>query len=262
MMKAGLLGSCVSREPLACLQGQIAIAWYQARTCIPSMASPPVYVPHAFPSGRLAPFEQRNVAHDIAKSWLANIRRADYDFLLLDFIDERFGCSRYKDSLITYSTSLRAAEIAEDVQKEMKWVNPYSAEYMELIDKHIGFVLNEISQLTIPVVCNNVYWKAVREDGTIDPKCAEELCGKMNEVLASVYDRVRAVPNVTMIDVPNDEVVVSVNHKWGAAPFHYTDKTNQAIAAGLLAAVGMSQGGSGRGSTSPRPAEAMVLAER
>jgi hypothetical protein len=235
-MKVGLLGSCVSREPLKYLEREIPISWYQARTTIPSMGAPPVYFPISFVNSDVAPFDQRNVAFDSAKAWLGNIHRKDYDFLLIDFIDERFGCFHYKGSIVTRSSAFVAADVPEEVRREMRWVNPSSPEYRNLVKQYLPLFLEEITRVRQPVICNNVYWNPVRDDGSRDVAYSDERCLQMNRVLDEIYDCLKRLDNVTMLDIPRDTVIASASHKWGAAPFHYTDETDKVIADALLKA--------------------------
>lgn len=230
MRRVGVLGSCVTREPLILLADRLAVVWYQARTSIPSMGAAPLFLPLSFEPGSMPTFEQRNVQFDLCKTWIANINRDDYDALLIDFIDERFGCALHGGTRFTWSTSFRAATLEPDTSQAIAKIMPHTPEYARLVDENIGFVVDQLGKIDKPIVCNNTYWSFDREDGSPEAKFSDPRFQTMNTVLDGIYAYLRQHTSIVMLDVPRDEIRAGVSHRWGDAPFHYSADTDRRIA--------------------------------
>lgn len=233
-----ILGSCVTRDPIKHIADEVVIAAYQARTCIASMMSPePAHdlISLVEQAGSEQPgpkFEKRCVMADLQRSWRQTIS-VECDVLILDFIDERFGVGIRNDEVVTHSTALRdllgGGTLAA---RGFKHRGPTSADAVAVRDRALVQLCDELSDLKQFWV-NDVYWTAMKDDGT-QFENIDEIEGN-NRVLSGIYEALAKRTKAQFIGMPRDQLLANSSHRWGPAPYHYTNAAESAIARLLLA---------------------------
>ncbi|MFT8246931.1 DUF6270 domain-containing protein [Roseomonas sp. BN140053] len=234
--RLAVLGSCATRDPLNHSGDAVEVAWYQARTCIPSMMASPRCFPDIQKSPDMPLFEQRNVQCDFEKSWRERLE-LEVDAIVLDFVDERFGAFEWQGSTFTFSTAFR--QLLGDAARQMveRYINPTSGEYASLVAKHLdGFCerLQDVNHLII----NDVQWANLFEDGSALPEQWHRLIMASNRLLDTIHERIARRTRATFLSLPKAAYVARLGHRWGDAPFHYTQATEERIVAAVLQAAG------------------------
>lgn len=115
MIRLLIWGSCVTRDCFAeDICGHESISRYEidkyfARSSLVSQLSRPVLLKGEIRLSSL--FQKRMVADDFEKQFFPYLNKVkeDIDYLLLDFIDERFDIIALSDSYVTYSGELAAS---------------------------------------------------------------------------------------------------------------------------------------------------------
>lgn len=95
-MRLFIYGSCVSRDALEFQQDGPELVKYVARTSLAVQQSAPKVLTsllERIPS----PFQREMMMIDMQKSLFQLLESEQYDVLLLDFIDERFGIAQFED---------------------------------------------------------------------------------------------------------------------------------------------------------------------
>jgi hypothetical protein len=210
-------GSCVSRDAFQEPDAP-ALVDYLARSCLGSAFSAP--------SGRLetvslesnpSAFQRRMVATDLGKHLGDLVRGADFDFLLVDFIDERLQLIRSANGYDTYSPELGRTGFDVDPQS---LVETGSDEYMAAFRAGWKKLLNLVPGEKI--VINRVFWATHDEGG--DELTEFPAIGRNNDILSHLYNYACSTPGVRVIDYAPDEMVADRNHKWGVSPFHFSKR--------------------------------------
>ncbi len=225
-----VLGSCVTRDPLNQIISEIDILSYQARTCITSMMSDPVEIPMDFDSLDAPPFEIRCVKQDLDKSWNSNFSD-QCDIIVMDFIDERFGLAMIGKKIFTYSTSLRRLleHSGTSITPHIRFIPPLSVDYETMLRANLPAFCDRISGLD-NLLINDATWAKQKEDGSFfEP---EELVKveKSNRIIGIICEEIAKKTSAQFTGFANDDLIAKFGHRWGDAPFHYSDETEARIA--------------------------------
>ncbi|AWV20157.1 hypothetical protein RADP37_05106 (plasmid) [Roseomonas mucosa] len=238
MTKANIrvLGSCVTRDPLQHIADKINISYYQARTCVTSMMAQPVSLDLPIDNLDAPPFEKRCVVADLEKTWLKNLSEKA-DLVVLDFIDERFGLARIDDQIFTFSTTLRRMLDSNGRKiSDLRFIPPTSIEYKECLRKSLPEFCEKISSIKT-IYINDAVWTERKEDGK---RFSEEMIAIINDnnaILHMIFEQISKRTKAHFANVQSDLLEAKIGHRWGDAPFHYSDKTEKLIAERLMSYV-------------------------
>lgn len=226
-------GSCVTRDAIQHVLHEIVIKRYRARSSIISLVSRSVEPPDLNESGTNR-FEFQNVLADFTKSWVNDMEEFG-GYKIFDFIDERFGVIDAGGKYFTLSTNLRAVASRENIAKIGRYIPPHSEEYYELVNAAIEKFVHIVSS-DRKVFALKAYWATETETGCGFQQFGQDTISRMNTVLDRIYDGLRRA-GMNFIEIPQTDFIAADQHKWGAAPFHYIESTERALAAAILAAV-------------------------
>jgi hypothetical protein len=217
MKRVFIYGSCASRDAFELdINGQFEVIDYYARSSIASALSDKPA--KDFYSYKLkSRFQQRQVSRDFAKT-LPDALSKDFDILLMDFVDERFGLFQFSDgSLVTVSAELNSLKIFS--QNLGRRIDPAGSEKMRMWQR--GWLrmvehLSEKEQLSA-VRVNCVYWAST------GLPVHESIRDTINENLDRMYDYCRLhLSPAQFLNYDQELMIADPEHKWGYAPFHYT----------------------------------------
>lgn len=228
-------GSCVTRTPLVSAPETLVVSRFRARSSVVSLVSPPVpMIPHD--AATVPRFEAMNIAADFSKSWRQELPQSG-EIAIFDFIDERFGVVDTGEGYFTFSTSLRAVVDRDKILSRGKFISPGSAGYHDLVMGAMDAFCDIISN--IPDICvNTAYWAEPKPDGPAFPESLSKLITPQNRLLDAIYDRIAARTKARFFGLAKHRHVAAAEHKWGMAPFHYTQETDLAILQSLTDLVG------------------------
>ena len=210
-----IYGSCVTRDAFA-LEHGFELVDYVARSPFGSaFAEPPKAVDVEIDSIPSA-FQRRMVRTDLHKQLEGLLRDKDFDYLLLDLIDERILLLPYQETLIAYSAELQTTGVQANYDDLLAvGSEEYYALWMQGLDRLLA------ACPASKIVVNRVFWATAADDGTELPD--QPWIARHNEVLKRLYAELSAHPEIRFIDYPEGLLVANSKHQWGAAPFHFVD---------------------------------------
>ncbi|HEB9344990.1 TPA: hypothetical protein RZK20_001537 [Campylobacter coli] len=219
MKKICIFGSCVSRDIFEYdEQKNFELVGYYARSSFASLSSNAMIEQDVL-DNIISPFQKRMVLYDMNKSFIEKVKKNDFDFLLVDFIDDRFHFYKLSnDSIVTVSNEYKKAK---GKLYSSNMIYSKSQEHIDLWRKGIERMYNDLCLIQDKIILNKVYWSDTFFNGqkfTINP---EELIAN-NSFLKERYDEfITFFPKVKYIEYPKDVLVLDHKHKWGGAPMHY-----------------------------------------
>jgi hypothetical protein len=245
-----ILGSCVSRDILNFSErDDIVLSDYYARSSIASLTAEPVEVDPAQYDRIASNFQRRTVKRDIEKTFLREaIFSLECDAILIDLIDERFDLYEVAPgALITVSGELLQTEILTSKDRlSERWIRSGSERHRELWKEGLRRLFEVLTQrgLVSRVIVNKVYWADCMEEGAPLPGHDAEAIRAANELLDWMY---RELENYVPLEqwMKFDALRSNAAHRWGIAPFHYSDAFYQEAAWQLGERIALVQTGAG-----------------
>jgi len=224
-----ILGSCVTRDIFRVDRIGVEIVDYFARTSIKSLTSPRLDVD---PMEIIldSDFQKRMVLRDFLKEFWSVIEENGFDFLLIDFIDERFNIFYYNNSVITKSNELIQSGFTDKYKRELierkrKDITP--SEMFVDMDRFV----TRLSSIVPPskVILVKAFWaeeyfdkQGNRRYFDKNTKFTIDHIKEANALLNDYYKQfVQLMPRCNIVDTI--EPIADINHVWGLSPFHYQE---------------------------------------
>ena len=216
-VKFGIWGSCVTRDIFSELNLDEYVGDYRARTSLHSFFEDSIredQMPNL--DVITSPFQRRMVEADFRKKDL-NLHKCEY--LIIDFIDERFDIVNFENSKVTLSNELsKVIDQIGNVEVSFKRGSVEDLSHWRMSCEK--FSKRFVGVKTILHSSRFATHKLV--NGSLEVNDKQNMILKMNELLLK-YEQIfiEEVSPVLIMKVIQDKIVSNVNHKWGAAPFHY-----------------------------------------
>lgn len=213
-MNVFILGSCVTRDIFRVV-GEGAVVDYYARTTVKSMLSEPLEV------GEIelqSEFQKRIVRRDFEKTLFADLAAFEFDYFIVDFIDERFEILRHDNRYVTRSAEFVNAKLETlyPFEKVVKSMDDWKADAKKFVDRLLSIVPKE------KVILHEAYWaNKYIENDEIKEYPNQSNIDRNNEVLKQYYAYFRELTSCSVIHQP--DFIGDAKHTWGLTPFHYTD---------------------------------------
>ncbi|MGO4192923.1 DUF6270 domain-containing protein [Arthrobacter sp. YAF17] len=213
-------GSCISRDPFE-LETEMQLVDYRSRSSLGSAfaARPADWEAQINIASVTSPFQRRMVAADVAKTLAEDLREADFDALVLDFIDERMSTVEVGGSVVTDSPELEATGFVADPDRKRE---PWTDDGWRLRKAGIAALLEVVAPSRI--IVNRAYW-ATKDNAGLEFAQAAWIA-KNNAFLRELYAVFEAVPGVRFIDYPERLLLADPEHRWGRQPYHYVPAFN------------------------------------
>ncbi|WBW95597.1 DUF6270 domain-containing protein [Oceanirhabdus sp. W0125-5] len=220
-----ILGSCVTRDAFNYTE-TFHVKSYHARSSLISLAHNPLFVDE---KDILldSPFQKRIIKADFTNSLYGILESYKFDYLIIDFIDERFDLLRYGNSFVTRSAEFVNSGLLENKKYKFDRVNRYSVSTHILWEKSCDIFISKIIKL-IPqkkIILHKALWASKYIDNNkVFAFPNKELTNiKMNNLILDRYYSYfeSKLPNINVIKIDNKDLVADKNHKWGLTPFHY-----------------------------------------
>ncbi|WP_418275971.1 DUF6270 domain-containing protein [Isoptericola jiangsuensis] len=222
-----IYGSCVSRDTFTRFDPHLfRMIDYVARQSALSAGTPPVTAVE--PPVMDSPFQQRMVSGDFASNLQHRLaKQADLtDLVLIDLTDERLGVHLLPDgTVVTRSPELIASGAEQDLPGGTRHLKFGAAEHRERWAACIDVVGDLLRHHLpgVPVALLDVPWAARSESGAAPPDSFGMTADRANPVLRDYADMAARALGADLIRVRPDAVSSSPHHRWGDAPFHYTE---------------------------------------
>ncbi|MDA2312722.1 DUF6270 domain-containing protein [Bacillus cereus] len=224
-----ILGSCVTRDAFTFdKEKRVELPYYQARTSLLSIMTKPYEVQDVDLSNLSSDFQKRLVKDDMMKNFFGKISAKPSEYLILDFIDERFDMVKIGESYITRSFEFINSKLEskledfEVVQKRMvleQWEQACDTFAKEIIKAY-----GQSKIILHRAYCKDEY---LDKEGIIrrfNPDILERN-KVLNELLSHLYNYIQQVlPDMKIIDLSDEKHYAWEGHTWGLSAFHYEDK--------------------------------------
>ncbi len=221
MKKLFIIGSCATRDAFdpQFRKGEFSIVRYQARTSLTRLN----YITYDLKESDInlkSKFQRRILTGAINGDLHSCIVNTEFDYLIIDCVDDRFGSVKFNDQdfYVTISTELNASKLITS-EKKVK-ISPDSVEYQDSWERGLLKILEYVPAEKI--IINNVQWASITDEGkTLSSPERILFCTK---VVNGFYEIARKyIPESNFINYDGSIFVGAENHKWNRAPFHYVD---------------------------------------
>ena len=227
-----LYGSCVSRDMFEFLNPQrFTLDRYIARQSLISAYSPTRQLP---PAGPALGFRERTLRDDAFASLPVNLaeRAALLDLLVIDLVDERLGVYALENgAYITRSIELIQCGQEPKIMKQGRLVPYGSDEHLALWQDAFTRLVADLKMLDLfdKTVVLGIPWAEYHSDGTQTGDPFGLSVRESNAAGTRYLDIVRSA-GLPVLELPVSGVRAEPDHRWGEAPYHYTDGVYRAIA--------------------------------
>jgi hypothetical protein len=216
-IKIFILGSCVTRDIFRVVD-KCQVVDYYARTTLCSLMSQPLEIKDI---NLVSEFQRKMIRRDFEKTFFEDTKKADFDFLIVDLIDERFNILQCGKSLITKSSEFvnSGLETLYDFVKIYKGTNEFNDAW-----KRDAQLFSNKLQSIVPVekiIIHEAYWaKQYTVDGKLKEYPNQNSIDCNNKILLEYYQTLKQFIPAKV--VKNKEFIGDAKHMWGLTPFHYT----------------------------------------
>ena len=236
-MRVAIFGSCVSRDAFDFVTtDNLVVAEYYARSSFASAFSASK-IDDGFSSSIRSTFQRRQVRQDLMKTFMTALPEMNFDVLLVDFTDERFPLYELVDGrVVTVSAELRGTAFPRGLRGE--FVQPFSVRHFSLWERgwrNFVQLLSQHDQLhKVRVNCARWSKRTQRGEGFQDPY-TNEYIDAANNYFEKLYRKAEAdIKTSAFYRYGNLQFEGNDEHKWGMAPFHYTDAYYHALLEQLI----------------------------
>jgi hypothetical protein len=214
-----IYGSCVTRDAVDWFQNyELELVGYTARCTLASAMSNLDLSEIDFDYDAVASkFQREMVISDVTGALVDSIHEKKPDVVVWDLCDERNGviepvAGRFISGNIVYNAETRPKgairQWGSDDHKEI---------WLDALDLFVARLGGQ------KIVVNATPWATVNSEGNEVAGGAHK-AHEFNSRAEFYLDRIRSV-GIPVIELDQNQVVAKVDHKWGEAPFHYTDET-------------------------------------
>ncbi|EOS30679.1 hypothetical protein C807_02220 [Lachnospiraceae bacterium 28-4] len=230
--KIDIFGSCVTRDIFNYgMNSSVKVGEYIARQSITTIFASPVTYEEREIDRLNSSFQKRMLKNDLEKTTFEKLKTSKGDFIVIDFIDERFHTIKFRNTYLTYSAELMMSEYLTgkkySVLDKRKWFNKNVvfqlrhkvAMFAEELEKIYGADSIIIHRATI----KDEY---LDKQGNLQKfsKPYLEDNKKTNELLNDMYDELeKKLINPHVINVA-DLYYADEKNKWGLATMHYQEE--------------------------------------
>ncbi len=224
-------GSCITRDIFRLYPTGFDIVEYFARFCISSTVSKPWPAREEEFSTLTSAFQRRMLLNDFNKTLFDTLQKHDFDYFLIDFIDERFNLIQSQAAVITKSSELMNSKYLEATDK--KFIEIRRLDYsLEKWKQDCAEYVQRLTQI-IPqekIIINGL-WAEQYKDASGEIKDLDMIKNfrrahiqRMNTLLIDYYTYLaHLLPQAACISFP--AAVADENHEWGLSPFHYVSSS-------------------------------------
>ncbi|HEK9101202.1 hypothetical protein KFD70_04430 [Bacillus pfraonensis] len=228
-----IFGSCDSRDIFRVYEEQngrpkYEIIDYYARSSLASITSKPI--PYEEEQISLSSnFRRKSLHRDLDKTFVKNLKdiAKKVDYLVIDFMEERFDILRYSNAYLTRSWEYRESNLQNEFNATVLdrfdsdvtriW-EENCLKFIEELKKHLNpkqIILNEVQMVNSYLKENQMH---LFEN--------QDYIRKFNELLAHYHQYFKDnFPGINVIR-PNDEgyFYCDAKHLWGCFPYHFNDR--------------------------------------
>lgn len=217
-----IVGSCVTRDAFEFVANDYTLLGFISRTSLGSAFSDRPFdlsLAQLDPNDEIASeYLKRMIQIDLQKDLAQKIASlGSRDTIIVDLIDERFPLLVSNNTLATCSTELNSLKPTERYPHTIR-VKPNTDQHFEVWMRGMQRFAGQIRKQGTRVILNKVQWA---ESDALGVNFSLPWVREHNAHLQRMYQAFHDEINCLAIEYSN-AFVSDPNHKWGAAPFHYT----------------------------------------
>lgn len=239
LVRATVYGSCVARDTmdLAGADRFEVVAYIARQSLLSAGRDASAHLPDGLEID--SDFQRRMMTGDFAGNLAGRLAEAapTTDVLLWDLADERHGVHVFEDgSVVTRSIdNVRHSEIAVAME-QVRHVRFGTDEHFTLWSARAETMKEKLQRLGLfeKTIVLQVPWALVTADGKSTPWSMGTSAKDANLAYHRYYERLREL-GFTMLELQPLGVLADPEHRWGLAPFHYTQEVYEEIAQRVLA---------------------------
>lgn len=221
--KVFILGSCVTRDALELAdESCFKLSGYIARTSLASTFRNELVSNYDL-STIASSFQRRMVDNDLLKKTMTELINTDFDFLVIDLIDERFEVVDNGDGqYFTLSSEFKDNVI---LQEGVRILKPNDDELFDLWCQGWNKLIEmaRLNNFYHKIIINKVYWSNKDlSNELVFPEYGNWI-DKNNQWLNRLYSYIEKLEDIKIISYPENSFFIDRAHKWGAQPYHYTN---------------------------------------
>ncbi|TDU22335.1 hypothetical protein EDF61_11021 [Arthrobacter sp. JUb115] len=236
MPRAFIYGSCVGGDTANVFPSEWDRPTYVARQSIISAAFGPTEVVGDIEL--TSAFQRSMLEGDIEATAFPRLRQElpMHDALILDIVDERLGVYELAPGeYLTRSMELISSKLIGKQPVMPRLIDFGSDEHWGLWSRSVDSLVDVVKDSGIPVFAVLPPWSKKSIQGA-DLAWHSVSVESMNNKYAR-YNEYLVQCDFTIVTVPDDEALGDAEHKWGLAPFHYTDSVYESLRDQILAGV-------------------------
>lgn len=195
---------------------------YIARQSIISCVSEPI--PVAMEDIHLASDWQKRIVYaDMNKQFPSFLGETEFEYLLIDLIDERFGVLSQKECFITASAPYMNSGLNDKLELQPVPLKANREKYRLACEQFVEIIAPYLEKKAVILHCAywaENYWKG----GELHPMDRLDKTKFNNELLQEKYSVLSECAGPGMLMLPYIEPVAWAEHKWGLAAFHYVEE--------------------------------------
>lgn len=223
MLKFLIYGSCISRDCFEfSTRGDIHCGAYFARSSVAS-AFYGAKAADNYSDLLTSKFQRKIVSADFKKDLPIFLAEEKYDYILVDFIDERFDLFVTGDGeVVTLSNELKSTGFLSS-KKTGRVIKSGSEEFYQLWDKGWQTFIEVLksNQVLSKMILIKTRWAHNSTTG-LSVGLSRERINKENSHLIRLYKQAeRYIDRSQIVEIPDSLIVADPNHKWGISPYHY-----------------------------------------
>ncbi|WP_353951818.1 DUF6270 domain-containing protein [Knoellia sp. S7-12] len=230
-----IYGSCVSRDAAEHFLGpKLELLNYTGRQSLVSAMAPKRDEWQHLSPALDSPFQRNAVLDDLKGSLLGDIEAfaPSIDLLLMDFVDERNGYLEFDDGgVVTRSLELVNSGLLDQLDAKRDLVTFGSERHLDDWTGAMERLANHLRSLELLHKVRFIRHRWAGEslqghrfpfdESMLDPRT-------INSQLTQYYARASDI-GFEFFAVPHALCVTDVRHRWGMAPFHFSDEFNHFI---------------------------------
>lgn len=225
MSKIFIYGSCVSRDSYSFAKDKHALTGYVARQSFISATSPATKL---LPGTQMeSEFQNRMLEGDLSSNVLSTIRKnlKEIDLLVIDLTDERLGVHKLTDgSFVTRSTELVISGRLGQLEQRPGHVRFGTERHAMFWKRSCGILIRNLSAMNLlskTVIIDTPWALKTLENPGFSLSTLQE--AEHARIWMAKYVGYCASLGAKVVSLPDKYAVATSEHRWGLAPYHYTD---------------------------------------
>lgn len=229
-----IFGSCVSRDIFEYEEAQeLLCKEYIARQSVVSALSDPISIDETELATLTSNFQKKLVLNDFKKTTFQKLKDSSSNYLVVDFIDERFRLVELGESYLTQSAELITSKYLENktytLVDKRKWDKAILCANVEAFADKISGIYKKGHIFIHKAKMMDKYIGKDQEIHSFSKTIIKDN-SETNSMLEVMYECLeKELDKPYTIDI-SDKYYADENHKWGLAVMHYQKEYYQEVA--------------------------------